>query len=63
VEKMFNVKDAQNPTNSEKLIPQKPVREGWEKLFALMAENKDDQLIDDSLLNEFDTEEWFWDEA
>ncbi len=60
---MFDMKNTQNPTKPEILIPQRPVREGWEKLFALMAENKNDQMIDNSLLNEFDTEEWFWDEA
>ena len=61
--KIFNMKVTQNPTKPEKLIPQKPTRVDWEKQFALMAENKDDRLIDDFVLNEFDTEKWFWDEA
>ena len=57
------MKETQNPTKPEKRISQKPSRVDWEKQFALMAENKDDRLIDFSLLDEFDTEEWLWDDA
>jgi len=36
-------------------------REGWEKAFRKMHENKDDVLlIDDGITNEFDEEEWEW---
>ena len=36
-------------------------REGWEKSFKKMHENREDVLmIDDSMINEFDEEEWEW---
>jgi antitoxin MazE len=36
-------------------------REGWEKAFKKMHENKEDVLlIDDSITNEFDEVEWEW---
>jgi len=36
-------------------------REGWENAFQKMHENKEDiLLIDDSITNEWDEEEWEW---
>ncbi|HDZ02974.1 MAG TPA: AbrB/MazE/SpoVT family DNA-binding domain-containing protein [Nitrospirae bacterium] len=36
-------------------------REGWEKAFQKMHENQEDILmIDDSIKNEWDVEEWEW---
>jgi antitoxin MazE len=36
-------------------------REGWGKAFKEMHENQEDVLmIDDSMTNEFDEEEWEW---
>ena len=36
-------------------------REGWEKAFKKMHENKEDVLlIDDGITNEFDEVEWEW---
>jgi antitoxin MazE len=36
-------------------------RDGWEKAFKKMHENRDDVLLmDDAITNEFDEEEWEW---
>ncbi len=36
-------------------------REGWEKEFLKMHESQDDVLmIDDSMINDFDEEDWEW---
>jgi len=37
-------------------------RSGWEKAFATMAENQDDQLVDEmeQITNAWDLEEWEW---
>jgi antitoxin MazE len=39
--------------------PHKP-RQGWEAQFARMAENKDDQLLDEPTSTQWDTTEWTW---
>ena len=39
------------------------MRQGWEKAFQAMTENKDDELLDEeALLNQsnWDLEEWDW---
>ena len=41
--------------------PSHVAREGWEKEFLKMHENQDDVLlIDDSMVNDFDEEDWEW---
>jgi antitoxin MazE len=35
-------------------------RQGWEALFAAMAKNTDDQLLDEPLPTQWDQEEWVW---
>ena len=35
-------------------------RQDWEPLFAAMAENADDQLLDEPLPTQWDEEEWIW---
>jgi len=37
-------------------------RSGWEEAFATMAENQDDQLVDEmeQITNAWDLEEWEW---
>jgi antitoxin MazE len=35
-------------------------REGWESLFAAMAEHSDDHLLDGTIPNQWDKEEWTW---
>ena len=52
--------DQPNPQTPQNLLPKIPSRQGWDKLFALMAEKGDDQLLEDLLSNEFDSEEWDW---
>lgn len=43
------------------VTPYEEVRAGWEKCFQLMAENKDDTLLDvSSLTNSWDEDEWQW---
>jgi antitoxin MazE len=43
------------------VTPYEEVRAGWEKCFQLMAENKDDTLLDvSSLANSWDEDEWQW---
>lgn len=43
------------------VTPYEEVRAGWEKYFQLMAENKDDTLLDiSSLSNSWDEDEWQW---
>ena len=43
------------------VTPYEEVRAGWEKCFQLMAENKDDTLLDgNSLSNSWDEDEWQW---
>lgn len=43
------------------VTPYEEVRAGWEKCFQLMAENKDDTLLDvSSLSNSWDEDEWQW---
>jgi antitoxin MazE len=40
----------------------RPPREGWNDAFRLMADNEDDRLLDEDLLNAtcWDEEEWQW---
>ena len=57
------MKSLQDPKSSKELKSKNPARDGWEELFALMADNKDDQLIDDSLPTEYDHDEWLWEEV
>lgn len=43
------------------ITPYKNPREGWEKDFQLMAQNKDDTLLDaDFIEHSWDEEEWQW---
>lgn len=35
-------------------------RENWEESFRAMAENGDDELIDSTILTDWDEEEWHW---
>lgn len=43
------------------ITPYEEIRAGWEKCFQLMAENKDDTLLDvSSLSNSWDEDEWQW---
>ena len=35
-------------------------RQGWETLFAAMAKNDDDRLLDEPLPTHWDEEEWSW---
>lgn len=35
-------------------------RQGWEALFAAMAKNDDDRLLDEPLPTQWDEEEWSW---
>jgi len=37
-------------------------RRGWEEAFATMAENQDDQLVDEmeQITNAWDVKEWEW---
>jgi antitoxin MazE len=38
---------------------QKP-RSGWDEAFKAMAENEDDELLDDGQATGFDKKEWQW---
>ena len=39
-------------------------REGWTEIYKIMAQNKDDTLLDDaSLSQKWDQEEWEWQEC
>jgi len=38
---------------------QKP-RAGWDQQFKAMAENEDDEMLDNDVVNEFDKKEWQW---
>ncbi len=43
--------------------PRRSIREGWDKAFRTMAENKDDELIDNNFLrgqSSWDEKEWEW---
>lgn len=43
------------------VTPYEEVRAGWEKSFQLMAENKDDTLLDEGALSHsWDEDEWQW---
>ena len=45
------------------LHPIRHNRQGWENCFKIMAEKKDDRLLDEELLNgqsTWDSEEWEW---
>ena len=43
------------------ITPYEETRSGWEDSFKLMAENKDDGLIDiDNIESSWDEEEWKW---
>ena len=35
-------------------------RQGWEDRFAAMAEQGDDQLLDETSITQWDEEEWEW---
>lgn len=35
-------------------------RAGWDEAFKSMAENEDDELIDDSTSTDFEKKEWQW---
>jgi antitoxin MazE len=35
-------------------------RAGWNEQFAAMADNKDDQLLDETISTQWDEEEWTW---
>ncbi len=35
-------------------------RAGWDDAFKLMAENEDDELVDQSNVTAFDKKEWQW---
>ncbi len=35
-------------------------RQGWEERFASMAEQGDDQLLDETTTSQWDEEEWTW---
>lgn len=35
-------------------------RQGWDTHFAAMAEQGDDRLLDETLLTQWDEEEWTW---
>ncbi len=44
-----------------KISPARSVREGWDQAFAAAARNTADALlIDDTLANDFDDQEWHW---
>jgi len=43
--------------------PKKSVRQGWEKAFRTMSENREDELLDEKALlsqSNWDAEEWEW---
>ena len=43
------------------ITPYEEIRAGWEKCFQLMAEDKDDTILDvSSLSNSWDEDEWQW---
>ncbi len=50
-------------TKEDCLVIKSPhsTRDGWDLAFQKMHENKEDELmIDDSMTNDFDEEEWEW---
>jgi antitoxin MazE len=58
---MKNAVDLRIEDHSLIVTPYEEVRAGWEKCFQLMAENKDDTLLDvSSLSNSWDEDEWQW---
>ena len=43
------------------ITPCENIREGWEESFSIMAENKDDALLDENYLDyPVGVEEWEW---
>lgn len=40
--------------------PGRKPREGWAEAFAEMAKHGDDQLLDEPISTQWDTEEWNW---
>lgn len=40
--------------------PARQPRDGWEAQFARMAENRDDQLLEDVTPTQWDDTEWVW---
>ena len=50
--------------NNQLIIrPKRSIRQGWEVAFSLMAEMRDDQLLDEDSISSqsnWDNEEWEW---
>jgi len=43
------------------ISPERPPRQGWEEAFRAAGSSAHDELLlDDSMLNEFDRENWRW---
>lgn len=40
--------------------PVTKVRSGWDAAFAAMAENRDDVLLDEAAVTDWDSTEWEW---
>lgn len=40
--------------------PAQRARHGWDKQFGLMAEHSDDRLLDETILTQWDVDEWEW---